>query len=52
MNVTGFMTGSVAGYSKQHYFLGTPEERLQTKRRAVRKIMPRRRPQIKKIKPL
>jgi hypothetical protein len=52
MNVWYFMSGAVAGYSKKHYYLGTPEERQERKQKGVRKIMPRRRPAVKKIKPL
>lgn len=47
------MLGSVAGYAKSHYYLGTPEFRDEKpKRKRIKKITPKPKTPIQIIKPL
>lgn len=52
MNVFYFMSGSVSGYAKKHYFLGTPECRRNLRRKKFVKILPKQKAALKTIKPL
>jgi hypothetical protein len=46
------MLGAVGGYSKNHYYLGTPEFREEKpKKKIVKKIRPKQRSSIQVIKP-
>lgn len=50
---TNAMIGAVAGYSKAHYYLGTPEFRDdKPKKRPIKRIRPKKKKTVIEIKPL